>query len=97
MIKNVSYETTFPIFVVAKIMRVMKRNLLVYICLILLICSCNTKSINQRWQEYVKYEKTFIEGLDNYEDYDIRKKSSDACDNLVFLLIFAFLSDRIGR
>ena len=84
MIKNVSYETTFPIFVAAKIMRIMKRNLFVYICLILLTCSCNTKSINQRWQEYAKSEKTFLEGLDNYEDYDIRKKSSDDFSKLLF-------------
>ena len=52
----------------------MKRNLFAYICLILLFCSCNHKSINQRLEEYAKYEKTFLEGLENYEDYDIRKK-----------------------
>ena len=52
--------------------------------MMLLICSCNNKSINQRLKEYVNSEKIFLEGLDNYEDYDIRKKSSDDFSKLLF-------------
>ena len=94
---------TIPfIFVAVKNMRIMKRNLFAYICLILLFCSCNHKSINQRLEEYAKYEKTFFEGLENYEDYDIRKKSSDDFSKLLmedtctFYYDFPYLTDSTG-
>ena len=48
----------------------MKLNLFVYICLILLICSCNHKSINQHLEEYEKREEAFIEGIENYDDLE---------------------------
>ena len=62
----------------------MKLNLFVYICLMLLICSCNHKSINQRLEEYEKHEKSFLEGLENYEDLDLREKANDDFAKLLF-------------
>ena len=46
--------------------------------------------------------KTFLEGLDNYEDYDIRKKSSDDFSKLLmedtctFYYDFPYLTDSTG-
>ena len=55
----------------------MKLNLFVYICMILLICSCNHKSINQHLEEYEKREIAFIEGIENYDNLDLREKAND--------------------
>ena len=55
-----------------------------FICLLLLICSCNHKSINQHLEEYEKREKAFIEGIENYEDLDLREKSNDDFSKWLF-------------
>ena len=55
----------------------MKCKLFIYICLILQIHSCNNISINQCFEEYEKREAAFIEGINNYDDLELREKAND--------------------
>ena len=61
----------------------MKREMLVCICMMLLLFSCNNINLKQRFEKYAKYERSFLEGLENYEDYDILKKSNGDFANLL--------------
>ena len=62
----------------------MKRKLLVCVWLMLLIFSCKNINIKQRLEEYAKHEKTFLEGLENIEDYNIREKSNNDFSKWLF-------------
>ena len=90
------------IFASDKIKEFMKTRLYVCVCMLLLMFSCDNINVSQRSEKYEKHEKSFIEGLDNYEDYDIRKKSSDDFSKLLFedtctfYYDFPYLTDSIG-
>ena len=49
------------------------------ICLVFtfLLLSCETISETQRLEEYEKREYAFIEGIENYDDLDLREKAND--------------------
>ena len=90
------------IFASDKIKEFMKTRLYVCVCMLLLMFSCDNINVSQRSEKYEKHEKSFIEGLDNYEDYDIRKKSSDDFSKLLFedtctfYYDFPYLTDSTG-
>ena len=90
------------IFASDKIKEFMKTRLYVCVCMLLLMFSCDNINVSQRSEKYEKHEKSFIEGLDNYEDYDIRKKSSDDFSKLLFedtctfYYDFSYLTDSTG-
>ena len=75
------------------------QNHYIYLCMILLMFSCD--NINKKMQlvEYEKHEKSFLEGLENYEDYEIREKSNDdfsKClleDTCTFYYDFPYVTD----
>ena len=90
------------IFATHKIKEFMKTRLYVCVCMLLLMFSCDNINVSQCSEKYEKHEKSFIEGLDNYEDYDIRKKSSDDFSKLLFedtctfYYDFPYLTDSTG-
>ena len=49
------------------------------ICLVFtfLLLSCETINETQRLEEYEKREYAFIEGIENYDDLDLREKAND--------------------
>ena len=90
------------IFASDKIKEFMKTRLYVCVCMLLLMFSCDNINVSQRSEKYEKHEKSFLEGLDNYEDCDIRKKSSDDFSKLLFedtctfYYDFSYLTDSTG-
>ena len=90
------------IFASDKIKEFMKTRLYVCVCMLLLMFSCDNINVSQRSEKYEKHEKSFLEGLDNYEDCDIRKKSSDDFSKLLFedtctfYYDFPYLTDSTG-
>ena len=90
------------IFASDKIKEFMKTRLYVCVCMLLLMFSCDNINVSQRSEKYEKHEKSFIEGLENYEDYDIRKKSNNDFSKLLFedtctfYYDFPYLTDSTG-
>lgn len=72
------------IFASDKIKEFMKTRLYVCVCMLLLMFSCDNINVSQRSEKYEKHEKSFIEGLENYEDLDLREKANDDFAKLLF-------------
>ena len=62
----------------------MKTRLYVCVCMLLLMFSCDNINVNQRLEEYEKREKAFIEGIGNYDDFDLREKANDDFSKWLF-------------
>ena len=71
------------IFASDKIKDFMKTRLYVCVCMLLLMFSCDNLNVNQRLEEYAKYEKTFLKiltiNLNNYQYYHIDKMRKKSC------------------